>query len=209
MAATNCLNFGNPQKPEIMAQLSTAIDGIGEACIALGTPITGGNVSLYNETRGEGIYPTPVIGIVGIIEDVTKAVGSDFTQAGDAIILLQPVTAGSSGTEREFGSSSFAKHILKGLWGAPPQLDLAQEASLHKVLAQLAEENLIHSARDISDGGIAVALAEASFARGNRGQGGCVARFRAARSAQALLRGRYLRSHHLFEGSSASDRSDC
>ena len=208
VAATNCLNFGNPQKPEIMAQLSTAIDGIGEACIALGTPITGGNVSLYNETRGEGIYPTPVIGIVGIIEDVTKAVGSDFTQAGDAIILLQPVTAGSSGTEREFGSSSFAKHILKGLWGAPPQLDLAQEASLHKVLAQLAEENLIHSARDISDGGIAVALAEASFARG------IGARVDVSRaSAQPDLLKLFsedatLRSHHLFEGSSASDRSD-
>ena len=166
VAATNCLNFGNPQKPEIMAQLSSAIDGIGEACIALGTPITGGNVSLYNETRGEGIYPTPVIGIVGIIEDVTKAVGSDFTQAGDAIILLQPVTAGSAGGEKEFGASTFAKEILKSLWGTPPQLDLPQEAALHKVLAHLSEESLIHSARDISDGGIAVALAEASFPHG-------------------------------------------
>jgi len=74
VAATNCLNFGNPEKPEIMAQLSQAIDGIAEACNALGTPVTGGNVSLYNETKGEGIYPTPVLGIVGIIEDVTKSV---------------------------------------------------------------------------------------------------------------------------------------
>jgi phosphoribosylformylglycinamidine (FGAM) synthase-like enzyme len=78
VAATNCLNFGNPEKPEIMAQLSAAIDGIAEACTALGTPVTGGNVSLYNETKGEGIYPTPVIGIVGILEDVTKAVPSGF-----------------------------------------------------------------------------------------------------------------------------------
>ena len=78
VAATNCLNFGNPEKPEIMAQLSNAIDGIAEACIALGTPVTGGNVSLYNETKGEGIYPTPVLGIVGIIDDVTKAVPSAF-----------------------------------------------------------------------------------------------------------------------------------
>ena len=78
VAATNCLNFGNPEKPEIMAQLSAAIDGIAEACTALGTPITGGNVSLYNETRGEGIYPTPVLGIVGILDDVTKAVPADF-----------------------------------------------------------------------------------------------------------------------------------
>ncbi len=81
VAATNCLNFGNPEKPEIMAQLSSAIDGIAEACIALGTPITGGNVSLYNETKGEGIYPTPVMGIVGIIEDVTKSVPAAFSAA--------------------------------------------------------------------------------------------------------------------------------
>ncbi len=166
VAATNCLNFGNPQKPEIMAQLSSAIDGISEACIALGTPITGGNVSLYNETRGEGIYPTPVIGIVGIIEDVTKAVGADFKQPGDAILLLQPAAAVTNNSDRSFGSSTFAKSILKSLWGTPPELDLEEEAALHICLARLAEEKLIHSARDVSDGGIAVALAEASFAHG-------------------------------------------
>src|ERR1700691_1782492 len=94
VAATNCLNFGNPEKPEIMAQLSAAIDGIAEACTALGTPITGGNVSLYNETRGEGIYPTPVLGIVGILEDVTKTVPADFQHAGDAILLLWPIPRG-------------------------------------------------------------------------------------------------------------------
>ena len=94
VAATNCLNFGNPEKPEIMAQLSAAIDGIAEACTALGTPITGGNVSLYNETRGEGIYPTPVLGIVGILDDVTKAVPADFQRAGDAILLLWPIPRG-------------------------------------------------------------------------------------------------------------------
>ena len=88
VAATNCLNFGNPEKPEIMAQLSQAIDGIAEACTALGTPVTGGNVSLYNETKGEGIYPTPVLGIVGIIEDVTKAVPRAFQNAGDAVLFL-------------------------------------------------------------------------------------------------------------------------
>ncbi len=91
VAATNCLNFGNPQKPEIMAQLSAAIDGIGEACTALKTPITGGNVSLYNETKGEGIYPTPVIGIVGILDDVTKAVPSAFQRSNETILLLQPL----------------------------------------------------------------------------------------------------------------------
>ena len=81
IAATNCLNFGNPEKPEIMAQLSSAIDGIAEACTALGTPITGGNVSLYNETKGEAIYPSPVVGIVGIMEDVSKAVPADFQRS--------------------------------------------------------------------------------------------------------------------------------
>ncbi len=209
VAATNCLNFGNPEKPEIMAQLSAAIDGIGEACTALGTPITGGNVSLYNETRGEGIYPTPVLGIVGILEDVFKAVPADFQRAGDAILLLWPVPRGeqpdpnlavpfkpipmnayvvpelnpsipgsifpdpvsdeptSSDAELvAFGSSEYAKVILDTLWGTPPPLDLEAEASLHKLLAKLADERLLSSARDISDGGIAVALVQAGFPKG-------------------------------------------
>src|ERR1700678_2347849 len=109
VSATNCLNFGNPEKPEIMAQLSTAIDGIAEACAALGTPITGGNVSLYNETKGEGIYPTPVLGVVGIIEDVTKAVPNSFQSVGDAIILLQGASSmperDSADIEQELGST--------------------------------------------------------------------------------------------------------
>lgn len=165
VAATNCLNFGNPEKPEIMAQLSTAIDGIGEACIALGTPITGGNVSLYNETRGEGIYPTPVLGIVGIIEDVTKAIPSDFQQAGDSILLLSAKEA-KKDCLKAFGSSEFAKAILGELWGVPPALDLQAEANLHKALAALSEKGLVKSARDISDGGLAVTLAESGFENG-------------------------------------------
>jgi len=204
VAATNCLNFGNPEKPEIMAQLSAAIDGITEACIALGTPVTGGNVSLYNETRGEGIYPTPVLGIVGILDDVNKAVPADFQKAGDAILLLWPVPRGeepnpkldvpldplpmsqlplsvyqpvvsevAEATEAVataalsvFGSSEFAKVVLGSLWGTPPPLDLEAEASLHLLLAALANEGLLRSARDISDGGIAVALAQAGFPQG-------------------------------------------
>jgi phosphoribosylformylglycinamidine synthase len=207
VAATNCLNFGNPEKPEIMAQLSTAIDGIAEACTALSTPITGGNVSLYNETRGEGIYPTPVLGIVGILDDVTKAVPAHFQHAGDVILLLWPIPRGqepdptlpvpfpaqqahpkadpyapaygeepavipedaeepevSAAAELSvFGSSEFAKVILGGIWGQPPPIDLDAEADLHTLLAVLAERRLIRSARDISDGGIAVALAQAAF----------------------------------------------
>ena len=208
VAATNCLNFGNPEKPEIMAQLSAAIDGISEACIDLGTPITGGNVSLYNETRGEGIYPTPVLGVVGILDDVTKAVPADFQQAGDAILLLWPIPAGQEPNpdlevpfhpqpvEAEsqlvpgvlgdepvvipedapradptaspelvaFGSSEYAKVVLGGIWGQPPPLDLDAEADLHTLLQVLADRQLVRSARDISDGGIAVALSQAAFA---------------------------------------------
>jgi phosphoribosylformylglycinamidine synthase II len=201
VAATNCLNFGNPEKPEIMAQLVAAIDGIAEACTALGTPITGGNVSLYNETRGEGIYPTPVLGIVGILDDVTKAVPADFQRVGDAILLLSPVpdaeqpdpdlnvpftqepinhnivghpepiapvkadeTEATVAVEfAEFGSSEFAKAVLHQTWGRPPQLSLATEAELQHLLGDLAHLNLIRSARDISDGGLAVALAQAAF----------------------------------------------
>ena len=109
VAATNCLNFGNPEKPEIMAQLSAAIDGIAEACTALGTPITGGNVSLYNETRGEGIYPTPVLGIVGILDDVTKAVPAHFQREKDAIVLLWPIPRGEEPTRTQ-GSAQSSAH---------------------------------------------------------------------------------------------------
>jgi phosphoribosylformylglycinamidine synthase len=206
VAATNCLNFGNPEKPEIMAQLSEAIDGIAEACTALSTPITGGNVSLYNETRGEGIYPTPVLGIVGILDDVTKAVPAHFQQADDAILLLWPIprgqnpdpnlivpldnrnlhwqvpqreiepqdaivvpeditaTAATAATELAIlGSSEYAKVVLGGVWGQPPPLDLDAEADLHTLLQVLASRSLLRSARDISDGGIAVALAQSCF----------------------------------------------
>jgi phosphoribosylformylglycinamidine synthase II len=167
VAATNCLNFGNPEKPEIMAQLSQAIDGISEACLALGTPITGGNVSLYNETRGQGIYPTPVIGVVGILDHVSKAVGAHFKQAGDAVLLIAPASVPPLEERmQEFGSSEYARKILSALWGTPPSLDLQVESGLHRCLAALAERSLIHSARDISDGGIAVALAEGSFGHG-------------------------------------------
>jgi phosphoribosylformylglycinamidine synthase len=168
VAATNCLNFGNPEKPEIMAQLSAAIDGIAEACTALGTPITGGNVSLYNETKGEGIYPTPVIGIVGILEDVSKAVPASFQTEGDLIVSLAQ-TAGPIGghiATRVFGSSEYARALFGKLWGGPPMIDFADEKALHECLAALSAKGLIHSASDLSDGGYAVGLAEASFANG-------------------------------------------
>jgi phosphoribosylformylglycinamidine synthase subunit PurL len=165
VAATNCLNFGNPEKPEIMAQLSSAIDGIAEACVELGTPVTGGNVSLYNETKGEGIYPTPVLGIVGIIEDVTKAVPAGFRKAGDVVLLLSAFRGGGRNAKQDMGATDFAKSVLGELWGAPPVLDLKEEAALHKALAALAEKGLLASASDLSDGGCAVAFAKACFPR--------------------------------------------
>jgi phosphoribosylformylglycinamidine (FGAM) synthase-like enzyme len=164
VAATNCLNFGNPEKPEIMAQLSAAIDGIAEACTALGTPVTGGNVSLYNETKGEGIYPTPVIGIVGLLEDVSKAVPSGFQKTGDRVLLLQSTVDTPAALDQELGSSDFAQANCGALWGTPPWINLKAEAAMNKALISLAERGLIHSAKDISDGGLATALAQASFA---------------------------------------------
>jgi phosphoribosylformylglycinamidine synthase II len=170
VAATNCLNFGNPEKPEIMAQLSQAIDGIAEACNALGTPVTGGNVSLYNETKGEGIYPTPVLGVVGIIEDVTKAVPSGFQKTGDAILLIffeEGASHGSSPAQlrQQIGSSEFAKTMLGEIWGTPPAIDIAEELALHNCLRAIVADGFATSITDVSDGGIVVSLAKAAFSR--------------------------------------------
>jgi phosphoribosylformylglycinamidine synthase len=163
VSATNCLNFGNPQKPEIMAQLSQAIDGISEACTALGTPITGGNVSLYNETKGEGIYPTPVLGIVGILDDASKAVPNTFQAAGDTVVFLSAFRGAGRVWQTDLGSSAYAQAVFGETWGAPPVLSLDEEAALHKALIALADKRLLRSAADLSDGGCMTAFARASF----------------------------------------------
>jgi phosphoribosylformylglycinamidine synthase len=166
VAATNCLNFGNPEKPEVMWQFSEAIDGIAEACRALDTPITGGNVSFYNETLGKPIYPTPVLGVLGILDDAECAVGSAFRSEGDAIVLLDARGASdssSSDSQKEFSSSEYAKVLHGVVSGAPPAIDLAAERRLIDCLVALAGEKLLHSAHDVSDGGIAVTLAESCF----------------------------------------------
>jgi phosphoribosylformylglycinamidine synthase len=164
VAATNCLNFGNPEKPQIMWQFSQVVDGLTEACTALETPITGGNVSLYNETLGEGIYPTPVIGIVGTLENVEDAMTFHFRQPERDVFLLSGA-ADKGDPEAEFGSSEYAKEVLGQIWGVPPALDLKQEAALQKCLRELIKEHAIESAHDCSEGGVAVALAEASFVK--------------------------------------------
>jgi len=181
IAATNCLNFGSPEKPEVMWQFSRAIDGIGEACTALGTPITGGNVSFYNETLGKSIYPTPVIGVLGILEDASRVVKIAFRNAGDVIVLLDGAGGGetqdgevkSAATRNEgkfaceFSSSEYSKTVGGVVAGEPPAIDLAAEKRLIDCLVVLAEDGVVVSAHDISDGGLAVTLAESCFASAN------------------------------------------
>jgi phosphoribosylformylglycinamidine synthase len=167
VGATNCLNFGNPEKPHIMWQFSQTIDGITKACEELDVPITGGNVSFYNETLGEGIYPTPVLGVVGILEDVHQAAKMPFAATGRAIVVLRATEAGDlADVESEFGSSEYAKEILGALWGYPPELELEREAALQHAVIELIQQRLVDSVHDCSDGGLAVALAEKAFPNG-------------------------------------------
>jgi len=167
VAATNCLNFGNPEKPHIMWQFSQVIDGIRKACEELEIPITGGNVSFYNETLGEAIYPTPVLGVVGILEDVGKTVFPHFAGAGHSVVLLRSSEPGDEvDAAIEFGSSEYAKEILGEMWGFPPSFELEREAALEKAALEILSQGLVRSAHDCSDGGLAVALANCSFKKG-------------------------------------------
>src|SRR5205823_2163017 len=157
IAATNCLNFGSPEKPEVMWQFSETIDGLAEACNALGTPITGGNVSFYNETLGKSIYPTPVIGVLGILEDASRVVKIAFRNAGDRIVLLDgagdletqdgglksaATTAGFK-LEQEFSSSEYSKIVGGVVAGEPPAIDLTAEKRLIDCLIGLAAEGMV------------------------------------------------------------------
>ena len=164
IAATNNLNFGNPEKPEIMAQLVEAIEGLGDACRHFGTPITGGNVSLYNETLGEGIDPAPVVGIVGLLDSTDAPVGPCFQSAGDTIVLVGGLLP-SSGDQLavRFGSSQYAKTVLKRTWGLPPALDPFYESAVQSVTRRIVREGWARSAHDVGSGGLAVALAECCF----------------------------------------------
>jgi phosphoribosylformylglycinamidine synthase len=162
VAATNNLNFGNPERPEIMAQLVEAIEGMGEACRFFGTPITGGNVSLYNETLGQPIYPTPVMGIVGLLETAAPLPMS-FPEEGLEVALLGGI--GASDAQR-FGSTQYAKAVLQQLWGLPPALDMPFEKRVQDAIREAVRCGMVASAHDLSDGGLAFALAECTFAHG-------------------------------------------
>jgi phosphoribosylformylglycinamidine synthase len=154
LGITDCLNFGNPEKPEVFFQFREACRGIADACRAFGTPVTGGNVSLYNESPSGAIDPTPTVGMVGLLPDVTKRVSSHFRSAGDRIVLL-------GRTLGHLGGSSYWEVVAGFTGGPPPHIDLDAEVNLQRLLAAAADRGLLRSAHDCSDGGLAVALAEA------------------------------------------------
>lgn len=155
LAITNCLNFGNPEKAGVMWQFAEVIRGISDACSALGTPVTGGNVSFYNETNGRAIYPTPVIGMLGVLDGPRAARGFGFSREGDRIVLLGTTDVG------DFGGSEYAKVVHGAVGGPPPALSVDAPTAL---VAFLADRNVpLVSAHDVSDGGIAVALAESAL----------------------------------------------
>jgi phosphoribosylformylglycinamidine synthase len=172
MAATNCLNFGSPEKPGVMWEFSEAIDGLTVACNELGTPITGGNVSFYNETLGKSIYPTPVIGVLGILEDASRVLKIAFREEGDVIVLLDGANSAVAAqhaapvpdAQREFSSSEYSKTIVGIVAGEPPAIDLTAEKRLQECLVSQAASGAVRSAHDVSDGGIAITLAESCFA---------------------------------------------
>jgi phosphoribosylformylglycinamidine synthase len=157
LAITNCMNFGNPERPEVMWQFAESIRGMSDACRALDTPVTGGNVSFYNESGDSAIWPTPVIGMLGLLHDYRLAVGSAFAEGGAAVYLL-------GDTLPELGGSEFAEVVLGTNGGRAPGLDLEREQRLHLLLLEAAGTDLLASAHDCSDGGLAVTLAECAIA---------------------------------------------
>ena len=159
VAATNNLNFGNPERPEIMAQLVESIEGLAEACKFFETPITGGNVSLYNETLGESIWPTPVVGIVGLMKTAAP-VTIPFKEEGRTVMVVGGLGASD---EARFGGTQYAKVVLENFWGLPPALDMEYEKRVQAAVREIVNGGFAESAHDLSDGGLGVALAESSM----------------------------------------------
>ena len=153
---TNCLNFGNPEKPEIMWQFEQAVCGMGDACLYFDIPVVSGNVSLYNETKGEAIFPTPTVAVVGLIEDQSKVMTAGFKQAGDCIGLI-------GFTMEELGGSEYLKVLFDRNEGKPPVLDRKHEKQVQEFCLELIQKGLIQSAHDCSEGGLAIAVAESCF----------------------------------------------
>jgi phosphoribosylformylglycinamidine synthase len=160
LAITNCMNFGNPERPVVMWQFAEAIRGMRDACLAFDTPVTGGNVSFYNESGDSAIWPTPVIGMLGLLEDYRLRVPTGFARAGLSICVLGETLA-------ELGGSEFADVVLGVISGRPPALELQRERALLDLLHEAASDDLLASAHDCSDGGLAVALAEQAILSGH------------------------------------------
>jgi phosphoribosylformylglycinamidine synthase len=180
IGVTNCLNFGDPEKPEVMGQFEQTVTGLAEACRTFGVPVTGGNVSFYNDTEGLSIHPTPVLGVVGLVEDIRKAVRPGFRASGDAVVLIGESLA-------ELGGTEYLK-VVHGLEaGAPPAIDLEQEKRNQEFLLEMIEAGLIRSAHDLAEGGLAVALAESAFHAAPRI--GCEVEIGSRLRADALLFG--------------------
>jgi len=156
IGVTNCLNFGNPEKPEVMWQFEQVIDGMAEACRAFGIPVTGGNVSFYNDTEGVSIFPTPVLGIVGIIDDVRKVVSPGFKAGGDLVLLVGE-------NREELGGTEYVRVVHRVETGTPPRIDLEGEKRAQKFCLEAIDAGLVRSAHDLSEGGLAIALAECVF----------------------------------------------
>ncbi len=180
IGVTNCLNFGNPEKPEVMGQFEAVIEGMAEACKAFAIPVTGGNVSFYNDTEGASINPTPVLGVVGLIEDIDKAVRPGFKAAGDVIVLLGE-------TKEEIGGSEYLRAFHGRDDGPAPRLDLALEKKVQELCLEAGGLGLLQSAHDLSEGGLAVSLAESCF-QGRKGLG-CVVDLEAGLRPDAHLFG--------------------
>jgi phosphoribosylformylglycinamidine synthase len=159
LAVTDCLNFGSPEDPAVMWQFQQAVHGLADGCATLGIPVTGGNVSFYNQTGATAIHPTPVVGVLGVIDDVAHRIPTGFTAEGDRILLL--------GTTREDLDGSEWAHVVHGhLGGRPPEVDLAAERALAELLAEAARTGAVSSAHDLSEGGLAQALVEACLIGG-------------------------------------------
>jgi phosphoribosylformylglycinamidine synthase II len=159
LAVTNCLNFGSPEEPEVMWQFAEAVRGLADGCRELGLPVTGGNVSLYNQTGDVPINPTPVIGVLGVHEDVRRRIPGGWRAEGETVLLLGE-------TREEFGGSAWASVVHRHLGGRPPAVDLPAERRLGELLAALGRDGLVGSAHDLADGGLAQALAESALRYG-------------------------------------------
>jgi phosphoribosylformylglycinamidine synthase len=157
LGVTNCLNFGNPEKPEVMWQFREAVRGLSDACNALGVPVVSGNVSFYNETDGRSIPPTPTIAMVGLLPDVSQHTTQWFKSEGDVVVLL-------GRTREELGGSEYLATMRDTVRGTPPWIDLSVEMQVQRICTQAIREGLVRSAHDCAEGGLAVALAEACIA---------------------------------------------